>query len=193
MESMKRRASRESGIRTFIDRAVFQPLKMKHSAQGLGRFKLGDLVPVQTEHAAPESGAGDPQAKEWDWNSLYWRKLGAPWGGTHASAPDIANFLAEFLLEKGAVVKPATARMMVNNHNGPKLAPRGLGFNVGAGAGSKGCSEKTFGHTGSTGTLCWADPQTQTICVVLTSLPGRAVSPHPRELAGEHVAAAAAE
>src|SRR5947209_7633787 len=29
-----------SDIRTLVDRTVFQPLNMKHSAQGLGRFKL---------------------------------------------------------------------------------------------------------------------------------------------------------
>jgi CubicO group peptidase (beta-lactamase class C family) len=178
-------------ILTLVDRAVFQPLKMQHSAQGLGRFALADLVPVQTERAAPESGGGDPNAKDWDWNSPYWRKLGAPWGGTHASAPDIGRFLAEFLNEAGAVVKPETARLMVTNHNRPGLTPRGLGLHVGSSAGSAGCSDKSFGHTGSTGTLAWADPASQTICVVLTSLPARAVQPHPRDLAGARVAAAA--
>jgi CubicO group peptidase (beta-lactamase class C family) len=80
---------------------------------------------------------------------------------------------------------------MVANNNGVNLTPRGLGFNVGAAAGSPGCSEQTFGHTGSTGTLAWADPASETICVVLTSLPGSAVQPHPRELAAARVAAAA--
>jgi CubicO group peptidase (beta-lactamase class C family) len=176
-------------ILTLVDRAVFQPLKMQRSAQGLGRFKLEDMVSCQTEFAAPEAGGGDPKAKDWDWNSAYWRKLGAPWGGTHASAPDIAKFLAEFLNETGACVKPGTARLMVRNHNPPGLTPRGLGWSVGALAGSK--DEKTFGHTGSTGTLAWADPATRTICVVLTSLPARAVQPHPRDLAGNAIAASA--
>lgn len=175
-------------IREFVEKAVFQPLKMRHSAQGLGRFQLVDLVACQTERAAPESGAGDPTAKDWDWNSAYWRGLGAPWGGTHCSAPDVARFLAEFLQQRGDVVKPETARLMIDNQNGKDLTPRGLGFNVGSTAGSPGCSQKTFGHTGSTGTIAWADPATETICVVLTSLPGRAVQPHPRELASAHVA-----
>src|SRR5262249_47050440 len=86
-----------SDIRTLVDGSVFRPLSMKHSAQGLGRFKLEEMVPCQMEGAAPESGSGDPQAKTWDWNSPYWRKLGAPWGGTHASAPDLATFLSEFM------------------------------------------------------------------------------------------------
>jgi len=180
-----------SDIRTLVDRTVLQPLGMKHSAQGLGRFKLEEMVSCQMDGAAPESGGGDPQAREWDWNSPYWRKLGAPWGGTHASAPDVARFLGEFLGARGKVVKPETARLMVQNHNPAGLPPRGLGFDVGKASGSPGCSERTFGHTGSTGTLCWADPASETICVVLTSLPRRAAQRHPRELAAERVAAAA--
>ena len=90
-------AERISGteIRTLVDRVVFQPLKMQHSAQGLGRFKLESMVPCQTKVAAPESGGGDPKAKDWDWNSPWWRSFGAPWGGTQASAPDLAKFLGE--------------------------------------------------------------------------------------------------
>ncbi len=178
-------------ILTLVDRAVFRPLGMKHSAQGLGRFKREDMVLCQREGAAPESGSGDPKAREWDWNSPYWRKLGAPWGGTHASAPDLGRFLGEFLGARGKVVKPPTARLMIRNHNPKGFTPRGLGFAVGKEAGSPGCSERTFGHTGSTGTLCWADPASETICVVLTSLPRRAAKRHPRDLTAERVAAAA--
>jgi CubicO group peptidase (beta-lactamase class C family) len=185
-------AERISGtdIRTLVERAVFQPLQMKHSAQGLGRFKLESVVSCQTEHAVPEAGGGDPKAKDWDWNSPWWRQFGAPWGGTHASAPDLGKFLAEFLNEAGVCLKPETARLMVRNHNPPGVTPRGLGWNVGLAAGSKGCSEKTFGHTGSTGTIAWADPATRTLCIVLTSLPARAVQPHPRDLAADAIAGA---
>jgi len=179
-----------SDICTLVDRDVFQPLGMKRSAQGLGRFKLEEMVSCQMEGAAPESGSGDPQAKEWDWNSPYWRALGAPWGGTHASAPDVGVFLGELMGARGRVVKPDTARLMIKNHNPAGLTPRGLGFAVGKKSGSPGCSDQTFGHTGSTGTLCWADPASQTICVVLTSLPRRAVQPHPCGFASDRVAAA---
>lgn len=179
-----------SDILKLVDRNVFRPLGMEHSAQGLGRFKLEEMVPCQMDGAAPESGGGDPHSKEWNWNSLYWRALGAPWGGTHASAPDVARFLGEFLGARGQVVQPETARLMIRNHNPEGLTPRGLGFGVGQESGSPGCSAQTFGHTGSTGTLCWADPASDTACVVLTSLPARAMHPHPRELAAERVAAA---
>lgn len=177
------------GIAQLVDQAVFQKLGMQHSAQGLGPFKPEEMVPCQTEYAAPESGGGDPAARDWDWNSLWWRRFGAPWGGTHASAPDLGLFLTEFLELRGTVVKPETARRMRSNQNAPLLTPRGLGFQVTAAAGAPGCSESTFGHSGSTGTLAWCDPASDTICVVLTSLPGRAVDPHPRDLAARHIAA----
>jgi CubicO group peptidase (beta-lactamase class C family) len=176
----------------FIEEAVFRPLGMTHSALGLGRFPLEATMRCQAEDAAPESGAGDPSARDWDWNSPYWRRLGAPWGGVHASAPDVARFLAEFLHREGKAVRPETARLMVRNHNPDGLPPRGLGFAVGARAGSPGCSEATFGHSGSTGTLAWADPRTETICVVLTTLPAGAVRQHPRSLTSDRVAEAVA-
>jgi CubicO group peptidase (beta-lactamase class C family) len=177
-------------ISEFVHESIFRPLKMKHSALGLGPFKLEDTMRCQVEHAAPESGGGDPAAKSWDWNSSYWRQLGSPWGGAHASASDVARFFAEFLHPAGKVFKPDTARLIVRNHNRQGLTPRGLGFAVGVKAGGNGCSEKTFGHTGATGTLAWADPATDTICIVLTTLPERAANPHPCKLASDRVAAA---
>jgi len=177
---------------SFIEGAVFRPLEMNHSALGLGRFPLEAMMRCQAENAAPESGGGDPAAAGWDWNSPYWRRLGAPWGGVHASAPDVARFFAEFLDQQGKAVRPQTARLMLRNHNSGKLPPRGLGFAIGTPAGSPGCSAATFGHSGSSGTLAWADPQTETICVVLTTLPGRAGHPHPRTLVSDRVAKAVA-
>jgi CubicO group peptidase (beta-lactamase class C family) len=177
---------------TVIEEVLFRPLEMKHSALGLGRFPLEAAMRCQTENAAPESGAGDPAAKEWDWNSPYWRRLAAPWGGVHASAPDVARFFAEFLDRQGRAVRPETAALMRRNHNPAGLTPRGLGFALGARTASVGCSEATFGHSGSTGTLAWADPKTETICVVLTTLPGRAAQQHPRNLVSDRVAEAVA-
>ena len=64
--------------------------------------------------------------------------------------------LAEFLGARGRVLKPETSRLMIVNHNPAGFPPRGLGWSVGKAPGSPGCSERTFGHTGSTGTLCRA-------------------------------------
>lgn len=182
-----------AGFLELFEKTVVQRLKLEHSAIGLGRFKLAYLMPCQVEHAAPEAGGGDPTAKEWDWNSPYWRKLGAPWGGVHCSAADVARFLAEFLHADGKLLKPETGRLAIRNHNREGITSRGLGFGVGVSAGGPGCSEKTFGHTGSTGTIAWADPATDTICVVLTTLPGPAAKPHPRQVASDLVAEAVAK
>jgi CubicO group peptidase (beta-lactamase class C family) len=177
-------------IATLVDESVLQPLDMKHSALGVGRFKLESLMRSQVEHAAPESGSGDPKTKDWDWNSVYWRELGVPWGGAHGSAPDVARFLEAFLHPKGELLKPETARLMIRNHNPEGIRPRGLAFDLGTGLGGPKGREKVFGHSGSTGTLCWADPATDTVCVVLTTLPAKAVTPHPRDVTSKHVAEA---
>lgn len=167
-----------------VDETVFKPLKMEHSAIGIGRLKPEALINVQTEHAAPEAGGGDPSAKDWDWNSGYWRGLGAPWGGVHASAKDIATFLKAFVTGNGQFLSAETASLMIRNHNAEHIVPRGLGFALGPSI-SKSCSKLAFGHTGSTGTIAWLDVERDTGCIILTSLPGQAVKPHPRELAAE--------
>lgn len=172
--------------------AVFEPLGMKHSTLGVGTFPLDSLMKCQVETAAPESGAGDPTTRSWDWNSRYWRELGVPWGGAHGSAPDVGRFLRAFLHPVSGFLKDDTTRLMITNQNAAGIRPRGLGFDVGSIPGSPG-NQDTFGHTGSTGTICWADPASDTTCVVLTTLPAKVGDPtHPRHLASQCVADAIA-
>lgn len=183
-------AERLSGrpLRQLMAEKVFAPLEMKHSALGLGNWTVAQTMQCQVESAAQEAGAGDPRSKDWDWNSRYWRDLGSPWGGVHASAPDVARFFSEFLHPRDKMLTEQTIRLICRNHHGPELPPRGLGFGLGKEASSDECSERAIGHTGSTGTLAWADPSTDTVCVILTTLPGGASTPHPREIASDRVA-----
>jgi CubicO group peptidase (beta-lactamase class C family) len=174
-------------IRDLVARRVFEPLGMRQAAQGLGRFPLERMVRCQTDRAAPESGGGDPRARDWDWNSPYWRSLGAPWGGTHASAADVARFLAACMDPPPGWLTRDTARRMITDRNPPGLCRRGLGFALGPPLGGSDAGGGTFGHTGSTGTIAWADPATGTICVVLTSLPTIAADPHPRDEASRQI------
>jgi CubicO group peptidase (beta-lactamase class C family) len=167
----------KTSLPDFLAKEVFSPLGMKHSALGLGTFKIEETVRVQTEHAAPESGAGAADAKEWDWNSPYWRNLAAPWGGALCSAGDVALFLRSFLHPEGKVLRPETARLMIQDHTQGLTARRGIGFALGPAGFGKGCSEQSFGHSGSTGMLAWADPKTDLSCVILTSLPGSVSRP----------------
>ena len=159
-------------FREFLDAEVFQPLGMSRTVMGLSPIPLDETMPSQVEFAAPEGGAGDPSTKDWDWNSPYWRDLGAPWGGAHSTAPDIERFLRYFLEPDDRVLKPESARRMTENHTAGMSAARGIGFQLGTGF-AEGCSEATFGHGGSTGTLAWCDPATGLSCVILTTLPSR--------------------
>ena len=158
----------------FLDKEVFGPLGMTRTALDLGKFKISDTMLSQVEYSAPESGGADAAAAaDWNWNSPYWRGLGAPWGGAHSTGPDIAKFLESFLDPGGKVLKPKTARSMIANHT-PKLDPsRGLGFALGPQGFGEKCSTGSFGHGGSTGTVAWADPATGLSCVILTTLPAR--------------------
>lgn len=173
----------QQDILTLVQKTVLDPLGMSRSAIGLGKLALEETVPMQIEHAAPEAGGGDPTAKDWDWNSPYWRKLGAPWGGVHASAADVLKFLDAFVSSPPNFLSADTAELAIRNHNGGVRVPRGLAFALGPLTLGPGVSEQTFGHTGSTGTIAWRDPASTAACVVLTGLPARAVKPHPRDLA----------
>ena len=184
-------AQRISGIefKEFVDKVVLQPLGMQRTAFGMGRLKPEDTMPCQVEFGAIESGGGSADSKGWDWNSPYWRNLGAPWGGAQASASDVGRFLEEFLHPTGAIFRPEVAQLMIQNHNPDGLASRGLGLDVGMNDVVSNSSNKTFGHTGSTGTIAWADPERDRVCVVLTTLPAGANKNHPRQLASEKISA----
>ena len=156
----------------FLAEEIFAPLGMADTAMGLGKHRLDAIERSQVEFAAPEAGSGSPEARSWDWNSPYWRNLGAPWGGAHSTVADITRFLQSFLYPDGKVLKADTARAMIRDHNQGLDTPRGLGFQLGSGFG-RACSEATFGHGGSTGTLCWCDPRKELTLALLTTLPAR--------------------
>jgi len=146
-------------LRDFLRKEVFQPLDMKQTSLGLGGRQISTTAPSQV------TGNDD-----WNWNSPYWRDLGAPWGGAHATAPDVARFLRAFL-QPARILKPQTASTMVANQNEGLNRPWGLGWAVKQGLFGKGCSPQTFGHNGSTGTNAWADPRKDLTCVLLTTRP----------------------
>ncbi len=184
----------QTPIPELVNQTVLKPLQMHDSELGSGRLKASQLMQSQTEYGAVESGAGDPDAARWNWNSEYWRSLGAPWGGLQASAPDVGRFLLEHLHPQGLLYSAATTAAAIRNHNPKGLESRGLGFDSAMEATCQACSSGTFGHTGSTGTIAWADPRRDLIVVVLTTLPARALpaAEHPRQQASDLISAAIA-
>ncbi len=137
----------------YLEANVFRPLGMKQTSLGLGSRKLEETVKSQGQDGS-----------DWDWNSAYWRKLGAPWGGAFASAEDVLKLLTYFAAPDDRVVKSETARLMITDQNAGLNKEWGIGWGTDAKRG-------TFGHSGSVGTLCWAHPQQKAGFVLLTSKP----------------------
>jgi len=178
-------------IADLVQERVFQPLSMSRTTYGLrGR----DNATMVVSQAAPAmTDPGKKSWPNWNWNSKYWRDLGAPWGGALGTAADITRFYREFMEQRGRILKPATEQLMTTNQSPAGVKASGLGFDLPPSVGSPGCGPRTFGHNGSTGTLSWADPGTGTVCVVLTSLYEAAVRPHPTHLVSDLVAQAVAK
>jgi len=146
----------------FVARTIFKPLRMQQTSLGLGGRKIADTALCQVPEA---------QRSDWDWNSPYWRNLGSPWGGAHATAGDLATFLEAFASPKGDWLAAATRREMRSIQTGTLRPSFGLGWQRDPGTFGKTCSAETFGHFGSTGTVVWHDPATATTCVLLTTRP----------------------
>lgn len=147
-------------FREFLRREVFLPLGMRETSLGLGGRRIADTAQCQVE-----------SNDDWNWNTPYWRDLGAPWGGVHATAGDIAKFLEAFWRPNGLVLKRETALAMITSHTQGLNETWGLGWRLDAGAFGRGCSPRTFGHYGATGTVAWADAETGVRCVLLTTKP----------------------
>jgi CubicO group peptidase (beta-lactamase class C family) len=155
-------AERIAGVpfRELMRRRLFAPLGMTDTSLGLGGRRVEDTARCQV----PD--------EPWGWNSRYWRDLGSPWGGAHGTAADIARLLRFFARQTRGPLRPATARLMIT----PQTPARpdggdryGLGWRLGGGG--RGASERTFGHGGATGTLCWMDPARDLVFVLLTTRP----------------------
>jgi CubicO group peptidase (beta-lactamase class C family) len=167
---------RISGIalRDFERKEIFAPLGMAHSALGLGGMRIGETVQIQ------ESADSDPKdTASWGSNSPYWRNMGHPWGGMHTTTRDLAILLQAFLnggsYSAKRVLSRGTVKAMTSDQNKRLDAPWGLGWAL---ARSRAWNEfgdlvspGAFGHAGASGTVAWADPETQLICVILTNRP----------------------
>jgi CubicO group peptidase (beta-lactamase class C family) len=145
---------------SFVHEHVFRPLGMNNTSIGLGGRAISQTMLCQVESPS-----------DWDWNSPYWRNLGSPWGGAHSTVSDIAQFLKYFAHLDRRVLKPEIASAMVVNQTAGLNKPWGLGWMLNDGQFGTGCSASTFGHSGSTGTLCWLDPQRDLTFVLLTTKP----------------------
>jgi CubicO group peptidase (beta-lactamase class C family) len=174
-------AQRASGfaLPELLRRELFAPLGL-HST-GLGAEGLDErrIVRVRTPR---------DQEPSWNWNSAYWRRLGAPWGGMFSTPSEYAA-LCQLMLNGGRwlenqIAAPATVRMMTTNRlddlpNLPEAQRRtkawGIGWQMNHPTGVDCLCDllgpDAFGHIGATGTLVWCDPRSEAYCVIFTSAP----------------------
>lgn len=156
----------------YVDSVFYHPLGMHHTM----------FIPLQQdvkkEMIAPTE------------NDRYWRKqvlqghvhdpTAALYGGVAGNAGLFSNaydmaVLFQMLLNGGRYggkqfFDKETVDMFTRRQNGTH---RALGFNMQVSGNTYGCSlrasERTFGHTGFTGTAVWADPQHKTISVFISN------------------------
>ncbi len=158
-------------LRVFHQREIFDVLGMQASSLGLGGRPMTDTVMCQTDDSADMERFGP--------NSLYWRDMGHPWGGMFSTVADLALLLQVFLdggLFAGRpFLAPATVAAMVCDQNTAIGKPWGLGWGLATSPVWVYCgdrvSPRTFGHSGATGTVAWADPDRQLLAVILTTRP----------------------
>ncbi len=95
--------------------------------------------------------------------------------GLFSTALDLAIF-AQMMLNLGSyngvrILSPRTVKLMTMNHTTDLGEARGLGWDVKSFGFSCGdlFSDKSYGHTGFTGTSLWIDPEARLIVIFLTN------------------------
>jgi CubicO group peptidase (beta-lactamase class C family) len=171
----------------FLRREFFHPLGMNQTQLGApdewfsGSHPISDRI---AEIRLPE----EQVATDWNWNSRYWRQLGAPWGGLLTTPMDLGQF-AQLMLNQGRIGQdPILSKATVAESTRNQLAvmkevpdddrrfrPWGFGWRLqwSSHANSFGdlVSQSTYGHWGATGTLLWIDPESNSFAMILTTQP----------------------
>ena len=172
-----------------LQKTVFGPLGMNDTALGMpADWETASDGGVSRLSRIAESRVAKDANTEWGWNSLYWRRLGAPWGGLLASAPDWAKLCRHLLeIHRGkpdGILAPATLRAMTRNQLqtmdqipevNRRCTPWGYGWQPNWPNHPRTFGDLltpgTYGHWGATGTMIWIDPSRDVYAVVLTTEP----------------------
>jgi CubicO group peptidase (beta-lactamase class C family) len=175
-------------ISQFLRCEIFEPCGMTDTELGPSDAWFEGYEPRSSRipwiQVPSEQEGGD----DWNWNSRYWRQLGAPWGGLLSTTTDLLRFLQVMQnggrTENGRLFAQATVEAAVANQlhvyaDVPESDRRCRGWGFGwrlqwpAHPASYGdlLSPSTYGHWGATGTLFWVDPQRELAAVLLTTQP----------------------
>jgi CubicO group peptidase (beta-lactamase class C family) len=174
------RAVSGDSLPDFLASEVFGPLGMSNTWLGAPTTEHPRVSPVRI--------SPDQAATDWHWNSPYWLRFGAPWGGLVTTASDYGKFCRMMLVgsrsSETRLIARATILAMTRNQVASMMTiperdrvhrPWGLGWRL-SWTGSSAffgdlLGPRAYGHWGSTGTLCWVDPDADAFAVVLTTLP----------------------
>jgi CubicO group peptidase (beta-lactamase class C family) len=172
----------------YLRQTLFEPLGMVDTALGAPEEWFTGPAPRMervAEVLVPEEQRG---GDDWNWNSRYWRTLGAPWGGVLSTADDLSTFL-QMMLGRGrrgnlrlfasATIDAATTNQLEAFHDVPEADRRTRGWGLGwrlnwighPAAFGDLLPPCAYGHWGATGTLWWVDPLRRVGLVLLSTLP----------------------
>lgn len=150
-----------------LDRRVFEPLEMTATVWVMGEGCLRCAGTSRRQGTAYRGLVHDPVA----------RRLGGLAGnaGLFSTAHDMARFAAmmagEGELDGVRVLRASTVREFTRRQ--PGTGTRALGWDTpgrpGTGASGDRVSERSYGHTGFTGTSMWIDPERGTWVVLLAN------------------------
>jgi CubicO group peptidase (beta-lactamase class C family) len=172
----------------FLRHEFFNPLGMSTTRLGAPNDWCEGPSPIVNRIAQIRVPADQVEEVEWNWNSRYWRQLGAPWGGLLTTPMDLGQF-AQLMLNQGragdrpilsaATVREATGNQLAYMKDVPdedrRFRPWGFGWRRQwpSHANSFGdlVSTETYGHWGATGTVLWIDPVQQAFAIILTTQP----------------------
>lgn len=161
-------------LRELMATEIFSPLAMHSTSLGIRE----DLTQRAVDVVLPDAQVGT----DYHWNTEYWQRLGAPWGGMFSTVDDLVRLLAATLsggiLDGARVLGAPTNRAMIQDRTASMrgLADEdrhqrwGLGWRLGAWGDL--ASADSFSHGGATGTLVGADPQSGLACAIFTTRPG---------------------
>lgn len=162
-------------LRQLLAREIFEPLAMHSTSLGLDGNDSDDNI---VEIRVPEEQLGT----DWNWNSRYWRELGAPWGGLISTATDLTRFACAVAgWSRDGLFSPVLRDAMWTNQvtsdglSGATDSRRGwgLGWRMNwpdhAAALCELLPESVVGHYGATGTVLWISADRAV--VILTSEP----------------------
>jgi CubicO group peptidase (beta-lactamase class C family) len=152
----------------YLRAEIFEPLGMKDTRLGApAEWFEAPAVERFSEIRVP---AEQSYGSTWNWNSRYWRSLGAPWGGTISTVSDLAAFahmmLAGGRVEENNLFSLATIAAATSNQLEPmrevpeadrRCRPWGFGWRLNWPAQGAWFGDllpvDAYGHWGATGTL----------------------------------------